>query len=102
MVAFHITGSKDIAEASSSNTKVADADEDVGVGDEVLDELCDKITLAAGVTAKDKRLKDALTESLLREENIKRIKKTGDKGTTESGKSSDSRMLLQSSKSGLI
>jgi trehalose-6-phosphatase len=75
----------EVSELSGKDTKTVDAEEDIAVEDEVLDELCDKITLAAGVTAKDKRLKDALTESL-REENIKRMKKIGDKGGNESGK----------------
>lgn len=81
---MRIVGVNDISELSGGDPKTVDVDEDAGAEDEMLGELCDKITLAAGVTAKDKRLKDALTESL-REENIKRMKKASDKGV-EAGK----------------
>lgn len=56
---------------------------DVEVEDDVMDEYCDKITLAAGVTAKDKRLKDSTptSGSSRGDESAKKSKKmAGGKG----------------------
>lgn len=55
----------------------------IDVEDDVMDEYCDKITLAAGVTAKDKRLKDTIAGNGSRDENSKKLKKLSGKGDTK-------------------
>lgn len=61
------------------------ADNDVDVDDETMEDFCDKITFAAGVTAKDKRLKDTMPNNM-REENIKKMKKPGDNSGSDTSK----------------
>lgn len=54
--------------------KMMNTENELEVDEETMDEYCDKITLAAGVTAKDKRLKDAVSEGM-RDENAKKTRK---------------------------
>lgn len=61
------------------------AENDVDIDDETMEDFCDKITFAAGVTAKDKRLKDTLPNNM-REENIKKMKKPGDNSGSDTSK----------------
>ncbi|XP_065205960.1 baculoviral IAP repeat-containing protein 6-like isoform X3 [Planococcus citri] len=69
-----VVGNNDTTELAAADMKMINTDNDVDVDDEAMDEYCDKITFAAGVTAKDKRLKDAMNEGT-REENVKKMKK---------------------------
>lgn len=73
-----MVGNNDTTELATADMKMINTDNDVDIDDETMDEFCDKITFAAGVTAKDKRLKDAMNEGT-REENVKKMKKP-DKG----------------------
>lgn len=72
-----VVGNNDTTELATADMKM-NPDNDLDLDDDAMDEYCDKITFAAGVTAKDKRLKDVLAESM-REDSAKKMKKP-DKG----------------------
>lgn len=75
-------GSNESSETSSAEVKMINAEDFIDMEDDVMDEYCDKITLAAGVTAKDKRLKDNIAGNGSRDENSKKLKKLTGKGNS--------------------
>lgn len=82
-----LIGNNDVTELANTEIKLINTDNDVDIGDDAMDEYCDKITLAAGVTAKDKRLKDSLVaSSSSHTENVQKIKKSTEKGDLKSYK----------------
>lgn len=75
-------GSNESSETATAEVKMINPEDFIDVEDDVMDEYCDKITLAAGVTAKDKRLKDTIAGNGSRDENSKKLKKLSGKGDT--------------------
>lgn len=75
-----VVGNNDATELATADIKMSGGlDNDVDIDDDdPMDEYCDKITFAAGLTAKDKRLKDAMADGN-REDGAKKMKKP-DKG----------------------
>lgn len=74
------TGTSESSETATAEVKMINPEDFIDVEDDVMDEYCDKITLAAGVTAKDKRLKDTIAGSSSRDDNSKKMKKSSGKG----------------------
>ncbi len=75
-----------MTELATAEVKPVNTENEVDVDDDMMDEYCDKITLAAGVTAKDKRLKESIPSTSAHEDNLKKIRKAAEKSDVEMGK----------------